>query len=171
MLLRERHWNRKVISTAFSSRFSRLETTHHLPDASRPTWRLWITLGRLHQDGFSPRTVCAGSLLCLTPQSHAIMCVSWITICKLLSLTHTPTHRDIHEYKCMHGPQSKKAIKPHSVIGLYCVYSHKRVYTHTDTQRADHRVKRKHVYVTRSLLLHRVYDAWFHPLFLNVIKL
>lgn len=78
---------------------SRLETTLHLPDASRATWRFWAALGRLHPGAFAAPahcTVCAGRLLCLTPQSHAIMCVSWITICKLLSLTHTPTHGDTH---------------------------------------------------------------------------
>ena len=80
---------------------SRLETTHHLPDASRATWRFWAALGRLHPGAFAAParcTVCAGRLLCLTPQSHAIMCVSWITICKLLSLTHTPTHGDTHTH-------------------------------------------------------------------------
>lgn len=83
---------------------SGLETTHHLPDASRPTWRLWAALRCLHPGSFTAParcTVCAGSLLCLTSQSHAIMCVSWITICTLLSLTQIPTHRDT--WVQMHG--------------------------------------------------------------------
>lgn len=81
------------------------------PDGSEPDPRVCAQAARLAP---LPPPGAAARLRCLTSRSHAAMRLSWMTMCKLLSLTHVPTHTGVTHACICH--QSASCCRPPLLI-------------------------------------------------------
>lgn len=144
----------KVISTAFSSCFQGLK--QHIafqmlpgrPDVSErrsDVYTLAVLLRR-------PVALFVLEVCCASRPNHMQSCVFPGLLYVHSSHSHTYSHtRRYMSTNAWAALRAKKAIKPHYVTGPSCIYTPIKESIHTDTQRAEPRVKTKHVYVTRSL--------------------
>lgn len=94
-----------------------------------------------------PAALFVLEVCCASRPNHMQSCVfpGWLYVNS--SHSHTFPHTEIHEFKCMHGTWSKKAIKPHSVTEPCCTCSHKKcVYTQRETPRESNSALKKSMF-------------------------